>query len=99
MGSNRLKKGEKMPEIMQKKPLQSKKWIAMLCGIIGVIIVFITSAVLIIICKADPQTADQIISLAETVIMFLGSVVSILITGQSAVDWQSVKQKDNNQKL
>lgn len=69
-----------------KKPLQSKKWIAMVLGVLCSIIVFLASLATIIIKGAD--IAQHVVSLANTVVVFLGMTVSILVTGQSAVDWR-----------
>lgn len=69
----------------EKNPLQSKKWIAMMIGVACTMVVFLVS-VLTMALKTD--VAAQIVSLANIVVVFLGMMVSILITGQSAVDWQ-----------
>lgn len=68
-----------------KTPLQSKKWIAMLIGVGCAILVFIASVIAMVV---DSTIASEIVKLADTVVVFLGMMVSILITGQSAVDWQ-----------
>lgn len=67
-----------------KTPLQSKKWIAMLIGVVCVMLVFIGSVIAMVV---DSNIASNIVTLANTVVVFLGMTVSILITGQSAVDW------------
>lgn len=69
----------------EKKPLQSKKWIAMMIGVVCAMVVFLVS-VLTMVLKTD--IAVHIVSLANTMVVFLGMMVSILITGQSAVDWK-----------
>ncbi|MDD5126274.1 hypothetical protein [Methylovulum sp.] len=69
----------------EKRPLQSKKWIAMLIGVTCAILVFIVSVIAMVV---DSTIASEIVKLADTVVVFLGMMVSILITGQSTVDWQ-----------
>ena len=78
-----------------KKPLQSKKWIAMLIGVICSMIVFIASLVTMAI---NANIASNVGSLANTVVVFLATMISFLITGQSAIDWRhssSLAQSSN----
>ena len=70
---------------LNKKPLESKKWIAMLIGVVCAMLVFLISVVAMAYC---PQIADKVGSLANTVVVFLATMISVLITGQSAVDWK-----------
>jgi ABC-type multidrug transport system fused ATPase/permease subunit len=68
-----------------KSPLQSKKWIAMMIGVACAMLVFIASLVVIMF---NTEAASHVVTLANNVVVFLGMMVSILITGQSAVDWR-----------
>lgn len=69
-----------------KKIFESKKAIAMLIGTICVMLVFFSSLIAIIWVKGS--AASEIVSLANVAIVFLGMLVSICITGQSAVDFR-----------
>lgn len=71
---------------MAKKPLESKKWIAMLLGTSCVMATYFTSVIAIIWSKGI--SSGDIVSLANTVIAFLGMIISSLVLGQSAVDWK-----------
>lgn len=76
-----------------KKPLQSKKWIAMLLGVGSGLIVFVSS---LLTMAVEPSIAGQIGSLANTVVVFLATMISVLITGQSAVDWKYISSLSNS---
>lgn len=58
----------------------------MTLGVCCSLIVFLASLAAIIFKGAD--IAQHVVSLANTVVVFLGMMVSVLVTGQSAVDWQ-----------
>ena len=57
----------------------------MLIGVVCAMLVFLISVVAMAYC---PQIADKVGSLANTVVVFLATMISVLITGQSAVDWK-----------
>lgn len=65
---------------------QSKKAIAMLIGTACVMLIFFSSLATIILIKG--LAASEVVSLANMAIVFLGMLVSVAITGQSAVDWK-----------
>ena len=54
------------------------------------VVLFIYASSLISICLANTDKSSQIVSLANLAIVFIGSIASILITGQSAIDWKAV---------
>lgn len=70
----------------EKKPLQSKKWLAMLIGVSTGMLVYIGALMMIALKPA--QSAD-IVNLANTIVIYLGATVSFLIGGQSVVDWKN----------
>lgn len=69
-----------------KKPLESKKWIAMIVGICCVMFVYLTALITII--YTGGQGASEIVTLANIVVIFIGAMNTTLITGQSAIDWR-----------
>ena len=80
-----------------KKPFQSKKFIAMTIGLSLVFIFFISS---LIVMLYKPEVASSIVSLTTTSIGVVGTIISVYAGGQAAVDWKInsdlFKNNENN---
>ena len=90
-------------QVIQKKltqqPLDSKKCLYAIFGSACVLIVFATSAFLIL---SHSEQAKEIVELANLVVMFFGAVVTTLITGTAAMDWKAMsvlQHTDDYQKI
>jgi len=86
-------------EKLEQKPLDSKKCVYAIFGSACVLIVFATSAFLIL---SHSEQAKEIVELANLVVMFFGAVVTTLITGTAAMDWKAMsvlQHTDDDQKI
>jgi hypothetical protein len=72
---------------LTQKPLDSKKAIYALIAAVSVLLVFVTSAILILL-HAD--VARDIVELANIVVVFFGAIATTLLTGQAVTDWKCV---------
>lgn len=68
-----------------KNILESKKFRAAILASVAVVVVFAAAMITMVL---KPEIAQHVQSLAGTTIAFFLAVVSVLITGQSAVDWK-----------
>lgn len=84
MGSTRA---SLIQQKLEQKPLDSKKAVYALVATLCVLMVFGVSAALIL-CHAE--AAKEIVELANLVVIFLGAIASIILTGQSCVDWKAM---------
>lgn len=78
------------------KPLESKKWIAMIVGVSCVIFVWACSVICMLI---KSSIASEFVSIATIVISFIGAMVTLLITGQAAMEWKAtsaLSEMNNN---
>ena len=79
------------PQILSKKleskPLDSKKAIYALVGALCVLGVFAISAYLIL---KHAEASKDIVELANLVVIFFGTIITTLITGQAVMDWKCV---------
>jgi hypothetical protein len=86
-------------EKLEQRPLDSKKCLYAIFGSACVLIVFATSAFLIL---NHSEQAKEIVELANLVVMFFGAVVTTLITGTAAMDWKAMsvlQHTDDYQKI
>jgi len=74
-------------EKLEQKPLDSKKCLYAIFGSACVLVVFATSAFLIL---SHSEQAKEIVELANLVVMFFGAVVTTLITGTAVMDWKGM---------
>jgi hypothetical protein len=74
-------------EKLEQKPLDSKKCLYAIFGSSCVLVVFATSAFLIL---SHSEQAKEIVELANLVVMFFGAVVTTLITGTAVMDWKGM---------
>ena len=84
---------------LEQKPLDSKKCLYAIFGSVCVLVVFATSAYLIL---SHAEAAKEIVELANLVVMFFGAVVTTLITGTAAMDWKAMsvlQHTDDDQKI
>jgi hypothetical protein len=68
-----------------KSPLKSKKFIAMVVGIIVSLFVYITGG---LVMAFVPEVAAGAVNLATVTIGSVASFISLYAVGQSAVDWK-----------
>ncbi len=73
-------------QVIQKKPLESKKWIMGLLGLLSVLLVYGSGLAVI---WSNPETGTSVANLVGQVVTFLGAVVGAYTTGQSFVDWKA----------
>ena len=71
---------------LSQRPLDSKKCVYAIYGSACVLIVFATSAFLIL---HHAEAAKDIVEMANLVTMFFGAVVTTLITGTAVMDWKA----------
>jgi hypothetical protein len=71
---------------LNQRPLDSKKCVYAIYGSACVLLVFATSAFLIL---NHAEAAKDIVELANLVTMFFGAVVTTLITGTAVMDWKA----------
>jgi len=71
---------------LNQKPLSSKKAIYAIFASLCVLCVFGVSAFLIL---SHAEEAHEIVQLANLIVLFFGTVVTALITGQTAMDWRA----------
>jgi len=86
-------------EKLEQRPLDSKKCLYAIFGSACVLIVFATSAFLIL---SHSEQAKEIVELANLVVMFFGAVVTTLITGTAVMDWKAIsaiQHTDDDQKI
>jgi len=86
-------------EKLEQKPLDSKKCVYAIFGSACVLIVFATSAFLIL---SHSEQAKEIVELANLVVMFFGAVVTTLITGTAVMDWKAIsaiQHVDDDEKI
>ena len=86
-------------EKLEQRPLDSKKCLYAIFGSACVLIVFATSAFLIL---SHSEQAKEIVELANLVVMFFGVVVTTIITGTAAMDWKAMsvlQHTDDDQKI
>jgi len=86
-------------EKLEQKPLDSKKCVYAIFGSACVLIVFATSAFLIL---SHSEQAKEIVELANLVVMFFGAVVMTLITGTAVMDWKAIsaiQHVDDDEKI
>ena len=84
---------------LEQKPLDSKKCLYAIFGSVCVLVVFATSAYLIL---SHAEAAKEIVELANLVVMFFGAVVTTLITGTAVMDWKAMsalQHIDEDQKI
>jgi heme/copper-type cytochrome/quinol oxidase subunit 2 len=84
---------------LEQKPLDSKKCLYAIFGSVCVLVVFATSAYLIL---SHAEAAKEIVELANLVVMFFGAVVTTLITGTAVMDWKAMsvlQHTDDDQKI
>jgi hypothetical protein len=72
---------------LSQRPLDSKKALYALLAAGSVLVVFGTSAFLIL---SHSEQAKEIVELANLVVLFFGALVTTLITGQAAMDWKAM---------
>jgi heme/copper-type cytochrome/quinol oxidase subunit 2 len=84
MGSSRA---SVIQQKLEQKPLDSKKAVYALIATLCVLVVFGISAALILF---HAEAAKEIVELANLVVIFLGAIASIILTGQSCVDWKAM---------
>ena len=77
---------------LEQKPLDSKKCLYAIFGSVCVLVVFATSAYLIL---SHAEAAKEIVELANLVVMFFGAVVTTLITGTAVMDWKAMSALQN----
>jgi hypothetical protein len=77
---------------LTQKPLESKKAIYGLIAAVSVLVVFGTSAGLIL---THSEQAKEIVELANLVVLFFGALVTTLITGTAAMDWKAMSVLEN----
>lgn len=80
---------------MDKRPLSSKKWLAMLIGTSVVTFVWLVSLIVMAIVIEIATPATQ---LASIVIGFIGGIIMALITGQSVVDYKIHSSVSSNRR-
>jgi len=73
-------------QVANRDPMKSKKWLMSIIGLSCVMVVWITST---IIAVNNSETASHVVSLANIVITFLGSLTGAYTVGQSFVDWRN----------
>lgn len=66
--------------------MKSKKLSYALLGLGTVMFVYLLSMTVLVL---KPEVSGKVVELANIAIVFLGSVTSILLTGQSAIDWKA----------
>lgn len=84
---------------LSQKPLDSKKCVYAIYGSACVLLVFATSAFLIL---NHAEAAKDIVELANLVTMFFGAVVTTLITGTAVMDWKAtsaLQHLDEDQRI
>lgn len=72
---------------LDQKPLESKKAIYAAIGTILVMFTFLLSLIGVV---WKPVASGDIFGLANLVVIYLGAVTGVLITGQSLVDWKAM---------
>lgn len=80
---------EKIQQKANKPMLESKKWLGAIIAVMCVMLVYFSSAAVLVFSSSD--NAQHIVSISNVTITFLGMVFSSLILGVSAVDWKSMQ--------
>jgi dolichol kinase len=68
-----------------KQPLKSKKFIAMLTGVVATTVLSFAAMGLI---AHDPASASSVVNLVTVALASLNGCISLYALGQSAVDWK-----------
>ncbi len=72
---------------LDKKPLDSKKFISAACGAVLVMIVWLGTVVFMCV---KPESSSQFVSLATIVISFIGAITTSILTGQAVMEFKSM---------
>lgn len=80
---------------LKEKGGESKKWIMSIVGLSCVMFVYLTSVIVMVF---SVVAAPSVLSIAMTVITFIGSLVGVYVTGQSLVDWKHTSAIENIEK-
>src|SRR6266498_1504848 len=81
-----------LKEQLEKPPQESKKWILINRGLMGILFIFIVSAVLLFV---KPELAGNLTTLAQAVVTAWGGFLAIGVGAIAAVDYKQTAALTN----